>query len=150
MSVTINFVTVAASIANLSIQGVKILDAGSIPTSLGTQVRVLQPRPRRFVTNFRLVPVEQTRQNLNAYYTLNYNYYYAAVGGGLPEFKVYAPMLNDIAAIAVAFAKVGTLSGATDNSTPKIGDIAAIQDNAGNLYHGCEISIDILQFLEES
>jgi hypothetical protein len=63
-------------------------------------------------------------------------------------FAVYNAMITKIALIVKAFADHTKLPGAIDTGEPVIGQIGPIADASGNMYHGCEISIDITHFLE--
>ena len=146
MSATITLTTVTNSIAALSISGVTVLDSDQIPDSIGLNDHVLAPRPDGFLTELEIEPAEMTKQNLDVRYRLHYQYYHCRISGQL--FANYSPMLEKLALIVHAFCSDATLTGAMDNGIPRIGTIGPIVDAAGNTYHGCEISIDILQFLE--
>ncbi len=148
MSTTIGFLTVTNSIAALSISGVTVKDADEIPEAIGLGAAILMPRPDNFITEFRMTPAEQSKQNWDVSYTLNYQYIHCAIGGGLGTFAIYAAMLNNLATIVLAFANDATLTGAIDNGAPQIGTIGQIVDPANNIYHGCAVSIKITQFLE--
>lgn len=149
MSTTIDFDTVTHAIASLSISGVTIKDTHEMVDSLGLAYAVLCPRPDNFVTNLAITPANINKTALDVNYTLNYEYYHCQVAGGLGGlFGDYAPMLDKLALIIQAFSDDASLSGAVDNGECVIGQISIILDAAGNKYHGCDISINILQFLE--
>jgi hypothetical protein len=132
MSTTFDLATVTHSIASLSISGVTVKDTHEIVDSLGLGVAILCPRPSSFITNFQVTKNDVTGQNLDINYTLNYLYFHAPISGGLGGiYGVYAPMLTNLALIIKAF-----------------GSIGFVTDGAGNQYHGCEITINITQFLE--
>jgi hypothetical protein len=146
MSTTFNAVTVANSIESLSISGVTVADVDEISASIGQGLTILAPRPDDFISNLTITPAEISAQQLDVNYDLNYVYYHCAIGGALID--VYSAMLAKIALIIKAFAQNETLTGAMDNGLPTITHIGPVQDPAGNVYHGCDITIHILQFLE--
>jgi hypothetical protein len=147
MTATVNFATVTASIAALSIAGVTIKNTDEIADAIALGTSVLAPRPRDFVTDFNVEVEEFSKQNLNLSYTLHYMYYHCRTGTNA-LFASYAPMIDKLALIILALCSDVSLSGAMDNGVPHIGTIAAIEDGSGNYYHCCEVSIDIIQFLE--
>ena len=146
MSTTINFTTVTDSIAGLTITGVTVKDSDQIPQAIGTGYAVLCPRPDNFITGLSITPDEVSKQLLRVRYTLNYQYFHCRIGASL--FSAYGDMLTKLALIVKAFANDATLSGALDNGSPTIGRMGPTMDAAGNTYHGCEVSMTILQFLE--
>jgi hypothetical protein len=146
MSTSITLDTVTNAIAALSITGVTIKDTDELPSALGLETAVLMPKPDNFLTDLRITPAELSKQNLDVRYTLHYQYFHCKIAGQL--FANYAPMLDNLVLIIKAFSSDATLSGAMDNGECRIGVIGPIMDAAGNSYHGCELTIDILQFLE--
>lgn len=146
MSTTFDLQTVTNSIAALSISGVTVKDSDEIATTIGLGIAVLCPRPDSFITNLTIVPAELSKQNLDATYTLNYIYYHCKIGGDF--IADYSAMLTKIALLIKAFSNDAVLTGALDNGEARINRIGPVQDGSGNTYHGCEISIDIKQFLE--
>jgi hypothetical protein len=148
MSSTVDFATVANAISGLSISGVTVQDVSGITDAIGLGANVLSPRPKNFVTGLRIEEIEVTKQKLNVYYTLNYVYYHTQIGGLGGLFGTYADMIGKLALIVLAFCGNAVLAGTMDSGKPRVGQIAGIPDAAGNIFHSCEISIDILQFLE--
>lgn len=146
MTTTVDITTVTDAISKLSIGSTVIKDADEIVDFIGLGTNVLMPRPKNFITGFRVEPVETTKQNLNVYYTLNYVYYHCQIGNNI--FAVYGAMLTNLALILGALSSDTPLAGTMDHGAPRVGEIAGIPDPKGNVYHSCEISIDIMQFLE--
>jgi hypothetical protein len=147
MSTTFDIATVTNAISALSISGVKVKDTDEIADAIALGTQVLAPRARDFITDFRVDPVELSKQNLDIHYTLNYIYYHCRTGTNA-LYGSYAPMMGKLALIVQAICADESLSGAMDNGMMNIGTIAAIDDGSGNFYHSIEISIPILQFLE--
>lgn len=149
MTTTFDVLTVTNSIAALSITGVTICDADQIPEALGLEYAVLAPIPDDFITDLEITRSELSGQKLDVRYNLHYRYYHCAIGGGVGGiFSVIPAMITNLAAIVKAFSLDDSLAGAMDNGFPTIGHIGPVADAAGNQYHGCDLTIHILQFLE--
>jgi hypothetical protein len=147
LSATIDFTTVTNSIAALSITGVTVKDIDEIPDAVGLDDHLLCPMPADFVTNIMLVRDELTGQRVRLSYTLTYRYYHCKlqVNNLLAN---YSSMVNYAAAILLAFSNDVTLTGAVDNMEPTIGQMGPVTDPSGNAYHGFDITLNIMQFLE--
>ena len=149
MSTTVNFATVANSIAALSITGVDVLDIDQIPDAMGLDTAVLVPMPEDFITEVEIIPAELTQQNLDLSYTLHYRYYHCKIAGGLGGlFATYNGLVTAAANVLLAFANDATLSGAVNNTQATIANIGPVSDPAGNGFHGFDVTIRVLQFLE--
>jgi hypothetical protein len=149
LSTTVNFTTVTNAIAALSITGVTILNTDQIPDSVGLDFAVLAPMPKDFLTNVTVTRDELSAQLLTLRYTLTYRYYHCKIGGGLGGlFSTYQGMLTNAALILKAFSSDKTLTGALDNDTPAITNIGPVSDPANNGFHGFDVTLRIMQFLE--
>jgi hypothetical protein len=147
MTTTMDFATVAGSIAALTITGVTVKDYDQMSDALGMTNNILTPRPNGYITDISVVRSELSGQNLDVSYTLHYDYYHCAPGGMNGLLK-YSTLVDSVSLILAAFAKRTTLGGAVDNTTPTVDMIGVIQDPAGNTFLGASFSIRILQFLE--
>jgi hypothetical protein len=149
MTTDIQFTTVTDAIAALTISGVVIKDSDQITDSMGLGYAVLSPIPDNFITGVKVDSVEVTKSKLNFSYDLHYRYYHAAITGGMGGlFAMYSGMLTNLGAILAAFSKSTVLRGAMDNGAPTLSHIGPVVDAAGNSYHGCDVTIHIMQFLE--
>jgi hypothetical protein len=151
VTTTIDFATVTNSISHLSISGVAVKDINELSDALGTLAGggILSPIPDNFITGYRAVPVDTSYQQQNVYYTLNFRYYHCPIGGGMNGlFSAYAGLIANLALILKAFCSSVTLSGAMTNGAPQVLRVGPVQDAAGNQYHGADIAINIMQFLE--
>jgi hypothetical protein len=146
MSTTFDIATVTNSVESLTITGVTVADVDEISASIGLGLTILAPRPDDFITDLTITRAEVSGQNLDVAYTLHYVYYHCPIGGALID--VYSAMVAKIALIIKAFAQNETLTGAMDNGYPTIEHVGPVQDPAGNVYHGCEITLPVTQFLE--
>jgi hypothetical protein len=147
MSATIDFTTVTNSIAALSISGVTVKDSDELTNALGGMFAMLVPVPDNFITGLRVVTVSSNKVNLDVHYDLHYRYFHCKPGVN-SLFSDYQNLLTNLAAITVAFSQNESLSGAIDNGAPTYGPIGTLQDNAGNVYLGCDLTIHVFQFLE--
>jgi hypothetical protein len=149
LTATVDFLTVTNSIAALTIAGVTILDTDQIPDAVGLDFAVLAPMPEAFITNVEVTRDELSAQKLVLRYTLTYRYYHCKIQGGLGGlFATYAGLITNAAAILLAFSSDATLAGAVDNDMPQVLNIGPVSDPSGNAYHGCDITLRIMQFLE--
>jgi hypothetical protein len=149
MTTTVDLATVADSISKLSVSGVTIKDIDQVTDSMRMSPKTLCPRPEDYITGLGIVADESSSQWNTLRYTLNYRYYHCAIAGGLGGlFSSYSGLLQKVTLILAAFAKSTSLAGAMDNGKPRVAKIGPVQDPKGNWFLGCEISIDIMQFLE--
>jgi len=149
MSSTFDLLTVTNAIAGLSISGVVVKDADQITNALGLEFAVLAPRPDQFITGLSIRPAELSEKNLDVRYTLNYTYFHCKIGGGIGNlFADYSNMMANLALIIKALADDATLTGSINSGNVRLGQIGPVQDPSGNYYHGCGLSIDVLQFME--
>lgn len=149
MTATVDFATVANSIAALSITDVTVQDTHEITDTIGLDTHILAPNPAGFISELSISYDELSQQKCRLEYTLNYRYYHCKLAGGLGGlFATYSGLVTTAANILLAFASDVTLTGAMNNTTPVISDIGPVTDPAGNGYHGFDVSIHILQFLE--
>jgi len=149
MSTTVDVETGMASIAALVIPSVTVRDESGVADSMLMTAATLAPRPEKFITGVKITAVEQTKQNLNLIYTLNYRYYHCSMAGGLGGLTASWPgLLKNVARILAALSSHTTLPGSVDNSQPVVETMGPVYDPAGNQFLGAEISISFLQFLE--
>ena len=149
MSATVNFSTVTNAIAALSIPGVTIKDVDELSDAIGEDFAVLAPMPAGFITNVLVSRDEVTGQKLRLSYTLTYRYYHCKIAGGLGGlFSTFSKLVDNAAAILLAFCNDATLAGALDNEAPTFSTFGPVSDPAGIGYHGFDITLNIMQFLE--
>ncbi len=148
MAINVQIATVADSISKLSISGVTIKDINELSSSWKSLPNVLYPRPDNFVTDIALTPVELTKSKYDLRYTLNYRFLNIQLGNDAVLFAGYATLIAKIVLIVNAIVTNHNLTGAIDVSFSGITAIGALPDPAGNVYHGADFSIDVLEYLE--
>jgi len=148
---TLNIITIAHSIASLSISGVRVYDLHNIPTTLrGQDVPALFPRPDGFVSGFTV-----TRDSLGlasiakktVEYTLTYVYCHALVGTGRGLFAVYSGFATNAFAILDALIAADALSGTIDMTPTDIAAFGPVTDPSGVVFHGCEFKLNVMEFI---
>jgi len=150
MSYNVNFDTIANSISNISITGIKMLDIDKIPTNAAMACPVFYPRPDGYITELSVSNDafgSGTGKPITLSYKLNYVYAHAAIGA-LLDFGFYNGLISNIAAILSKLAESDAITGVTDLQIETITSVGPVNDPAGNVYHGCEIVLSIQQFGE--
>ena len=149
MTITLDFVSIVLAIADLSIPGVDIKDASSIPEGGMLITPVLFPRPDNFITGFTPVVgtfgINGTVQR-TANYTLNYRYLHSTLGGMAGLYSTYESFLENVEAILEAILNDDTITGATNVRFGTIPAMGTVMDNAGNTFLGCDITIEIEEY----
>lgn len=151
MTATIHLADIVTSIHGLTISGVQMLGTDKIPENAKMNLPVFMPRPKDFITNFR--PLRLTfgsmgTQSTDLTYTLNYVYLHAPLGSGVGGlFSVYDAMVTKIVLIQQTILNNDIIGNAADVTIENISAIGPIEDAAGNVYHGCEMAIKVLEHL---
>ena len=160
MADSIKLTTVTNSIAALSITITKpdgtsgtltIRDIDELTEAINQeQCPILSPQPANFVTD-----VVITRDTFGAdaalktvKYTLHYIFYYAPVAQGATMFEKYDNMITAAAIILNHLAINTNLTGATDILPQAIPVFGPVADGTGALFHGCVISMRVMQYME--
>ena len=160
MADTIKITTLATAIAALSVSvtnasgssvTLAIKDIAAIPEAVNqVDCPILAPRPDNFITDFSV-----TRDTYGAdaalktvRYRMNYVFYFCPALQGVGIFEKYDDMVTAAAIILNALATNTNLSGAQDILPSGIPSFGMQVDVGGTAFHGCEISLDVAQFME--
>ena len=148
MTVNVHLLTIATSIANLSIQGVSVRDVDNIPDAAMGLCPLLIPQPNDYVTDIK--PTVQSfgfngGAKLDLEYTLNYVYLHCETGSGMGAFEVYAGVLENLVNILVAILRNDVITGAVDMKIEKISNIGTVEDPAGNQFWGILFSLRVME-----
>jgi hypothetical protein len=150
MTISVNFATVAGSIAGLTITGITVKGIAAVPTDCNLLTPILYPRPAGFITGLNIGDYTfgtGGTEQMTIHYTLNWRYLHAPIGGGLGGlFSVYSALITNIAAITKKIAESDTLSGAVDIRVDTVSEIGPVADPAGNMFHGCDISVLVTEY----
>ena len=144
-------VTVADSIAGLTVTGVSIKDVDQIPPAADLlRTPVLFPEPLNFVTDFQMVrdsfgPGSTAKMTVT--YTLNYTFCYCPIGQGRTGLDVYDDMTGKVAAIWDAVLAIGALTGCVDLVPAGVSEFGPVPDPSGNMYLGCRLAFQVTEFV---
>lgn len=138
------------AIAALTVTGLTIKDADQIPVEMTQRdCPVMFPRPDDFITDFRserqsFGPAASAARDVT--YTLNFILAYEPVGKGRGIFEPYKNMLILAYKVIDAIHADDDLSYGLD-VTARIGSVGVVSSPGGAQYHGCVISLDILELV---
>jgi len=152
MTIALNLVTVAESIAALDVPGVTFYHIDRIPESAITNLPVFFPVPNGYVTEMTFTRQSQgadTVAAMDVTYTLHYRYLHAVVGSGGGLLSVYAGMIENIVLILEKIFANSNLSGAVDVQLQEVSNIGVLTDPSGtNQFHGVDIALKVLEFVQ--
>lgn len=147
---TLNIATITDSLSNLSISGINVLDKDEIKESFtGYDCPVLCPRPNEFITAPQVVSASfgtGTSHQMDVTYNLTYRYFHAPVGQG-DLVKTWSDMVDGLFLIFYAIATNDAITGLIDLQITNITQFGEVQDGAGNGFHGCDITMRILEHI---
>ena len=144
-------VTVADSISKLSVSGVTLKDLDKIPTTVRSRdCPIFYPRPDGFLSG--VVPEKASMGSgsgaqWDIQYTLNYRFLYAPIGSERGLFAVVPTMVAKIALLIDAILANDVITGAIDLQIFDIGEFGPVSDPMGNMFHGCDFSLEILEHI---
>ena len=146
---TVQFETVANSIAGISITGITLKTPDAIPLNGLTECPYFAPRPDDFITEIALTRESYGTggsEKMNLAYTMNWQYFHAPITQ-IMNFQTYGDILVNIATILQKIADNDAPSGAVDIQVKDITRIGPLADVAGNSFHGANIAIRVLEFI---
>lgn len=146
MAISCSLATVADSISKLSISGITIRDIDALATSWLALPNVLYPRPDGFVSNISVTATDMARGGYELRYTLTYRYLFTQLGNDAVLFAGYATFMANLVLIINSIITNHNLTGAIDLTLGGV-SVGPLQDPAGNMYHGADIQINVLEFL---
>ncbi len=148
----LNIQTVCNSIAELTVAGVDIKDLDEIPESLDQMdAPVIIPKPDGFIST-----LTYTRQSLGTGdvaaidigYVLTYRMLHSAIGEGMDGvFETYPDLVAKASLFLDTIIANDTITGAVDIQPLTIANFDPVQDPFGNWFHGCDIGIQVTEFV---
>jgi hypothetical protein len=146
----ISAATVANSIAGLSVSGVAIKDVDELQDEFESRdCPVIFPVPENFLSAFdveRMAMSSGTANVWNVSYTMTYRLLYDEVGMGRGMFDVYDGMIDKAMLFVDKILVSDSLTGAVDIELEDVFNIGPVSDPSGKVFHGCDISLRILEF----
>lgn len=147
---TLSAVTIADSISKLTVTGVKILDLDQIPEVANDfDCPMVYPNPDGFMSGFeveRMAMSSGTSAVWNVHYTLTYRFLHSPVGSGLGLFDVYDDMVDKVMDFVDKMLVSDAVTGAVDLEVEDISSFGPVSDPSGQMFHGCDIMLRILEF----
>ena len=147
---TLAIATITNSIAALNVALVHIRDIDEIPEAVNpSDCPIIYPKPDGFVTNFRVEvnSFGSSSAKKTVRYTLTYRFLQAALSSGRGLFDVYDDLVTNVFAFLDAVIANDALTGAIDDTPVNTINFGAVGDPAGNLFHGADIAIEIMEFV---
>jgi len=145
-------VTVASSIASMSITGVTMKALNNISSAVQPRdCPLIQPAPENFISGMTVTrdaygPDAQARKT--ARYTLNYRFFYMPIGvDRATYFAKYSDFVTLAAAILDAFIANSSPAGAVDLTPPEAFNFGIVQDPTGTQFHGFDVPLGIMEFI---
>jgi hypothetical protein len=151
MTVTVNFATVANSIADIHFEGITVKDIDEIPEAGTLQTPVLFPQPNDFITDVQAsfeTFGSGGMSKMNLQYTLNYVFLLNELGGGISSFDNYTRLISSVASIVKTIMSNDAVTGAVDIQLNGIPSLSPITDPSGNQFWGCLLSFRVLEFVQ--
>lgn len=148
---TVNIAQIAQSIASLNYgNGIHSVDIYNLPVDAGKLCPLFAPNPDNFLTEplFERVTLGSNGvEAMNLEYNMHWVYYHAPIGANLGLFSVYGQMIENLAAILTKIFDNDATPEAIDIKLQDVPRIAIIKDPAGHDYHGIEIVLHILEYV---
>ncbi len=147
----IQIVTIANSIAAISVSGVTIKDIDEIPEEVTSRdCPILIPRPDGYVSGFTYDPVTQgggATALADVNYNLRYSFLYAPLGDGRDLMDNYSGMVTKVGLIIDALIISDAITGVIDLQLTDVSDFGPVADPTGNMFHGCTLTVSVLEFI---
>ena len=147
---SVQLVTIANSITEISVSGLTIKDVDEIPTSINQRdCPLLIPNPENYISGVKIEPDSfgtGSDRKMTLTYSLSYMLIYGEVGGGrVHTIDTYAGMLTKACAFMDAFYALNGLTGAVDFDAtlgdPSIRVVGEIE------FHSIDIKIGVKEFV---
>jgi len=143
--------TILDNISELSISGVTVKDIDQVQDKLEDRdCPCLFPNPLGLVTNLNVEPDAYGNAGDRPYtvtYTLNYRLCNSSVGSGRGLFDKYPAMVTNALAVIWAFIGADNLGGTVEFQVSGIANFGPVADPAGKLFHGCDIAVNVTEFI---
>jgi len=147
---SLHIANITRGLSDLEISGVKIKDKDELKEGWDAyDCPLLCPRPNEFVS----VPVVTSvsfgsgaTHQMNVTYNLNYRYFHAPVGKG-DLIQTWSDMVDNLFEIFYQIAVNDVVEDAIDVQIVNVTQFGVVEDGAGNNFHGCDITLKILEYL---
>lgn len=147
---SLSAVTIANSIAGITVSGVTMRDLDEIPQgALARDCPMVYPKPDGFLSGLSVNrdSFGAAAAKMTANYTLTYVFLHSPVGSGRGLFDIYEDMVTKGLSVIDAILATATLAGAVDVQIGDMLDFGPVNDPAGNTFHGCLIALNCSEFI---
>jgi hypothetical protein len=151
MTVDVKFGTVISAIAGLTISGVNVKDVDETPDIAEMFLPVLFINPDNPITDIDPQFMSfgtQGSAKMDMGYTLNYLYLHAKVGSGMTLNSVLPGLISNMALIMETIFTNDYVSGAVELKLNGLPHVGVIEDATGKQFHGCAISLRVLEHVQ--
>lgn len=149
--ITINLPTVANKIADLSYDNnVRSFGLSKLPEDIESHCPLFCPRPDNFIERmtFTRVSFGGTTGAMNLEYDMTWTYYHAPFADNIDWFSHYSSMITSLTGIIKTILSDDTISEAVDLTVRDIARIGILRDTVGKEYHGVEIVLHVVEFIQ--
>lgn len=146
----LNIIVIAHNISDLDVNEVHIRDLTAIPEKVTDRdCPILYPLPNGFVTNLtvQIDSFGDARAKKTVFYTLTYRFLEASLGSGRGLFDLYSDFVKHVFAVLDKLIDSQALSGQIDLEIESISNFGPVADPSGNMFHGCDIALRIMEFV---
>jgi len=143
-------VTVANSIAGLSVSGVTLKALDEIPEKVdGRDCPIIYPNPDGFLSNLDLEvdSFGSASAKKTVSYNLNYMYLHSPIGSGRGLFDKYESVVSSLLAFFDAVISNDTITGCVDIQPQDATSFGPVSDPSGNVFHGCIIVLRVTELV---
>jgi hypothetical protein len=151
MTVNVQPVTVAASIAALSFGSISIADIDEIPESGTLETPIMFPQPDGFISDVGMsfeTFGSNTGAKMNMTYTLNYVFLQNEIGGSVGSFDSYKNLITNFAAIMKVIFSNDAITGAVDIKLQSVPVLGVISSPSGIQYWGFLFGLRVLEYVQ--
>jgi hypothetical protein len=148
--VALQATTIASSIAGLTVTGVTMKNLTSIPENVAPRdCPIIYPKPDGFMSDLEVV-IDSFGSSVGkktVRYALTYMYLHSSIGQGRGLFDVYQDMVAKACVFLDAVIANDALTGSIDIQPESMLNFGPVADPAGNYFHGCEIVLKVMEFV---
>jgi len=151
VTIALNPITVADSIADISISGVTVKNTSNIPQSGQLVLPILFPQPSGFVSDI-VVENQSVGPNTSAAidfsYTLHYVFLFQELGSGVSQLDPYQPLLEKLELILEAILENDAVTALVDMRLNGVDGLGQVEGPDGVQYWGALFSLRCLEFAQ--
>jgi hypothetical protein len=150
MSIALSCVTVANSIAALSISGVTVKDIDEVPVSGNLILPVVFPQPNNWISDIQ--PVTKSlgslgTEKMDFSYTLHYVFLHSLQGSGISQTDHLSPLITKLELVLEAILNNDVVTGLVDMQLSSL-NVGTVEDPSGKPYWGALFTLRCLEYAQ--